>query len=81
MGQQVNRSSKVKSPSESDWTTSLKIKNLRIIIYLNKKLNYTLTLLFILKIKLILSYNFLDIVMDKLLLLDPKPGDLSKTRL
>ena len=52
MGQQVNRSSKVKSPSESDWTTSLKIKNLRIIIYLNKKLNYTLTLLFILKNKI-----------------------------
>ena len=41
MGQQVNRSSKVKSPSESDWT-------------INKK-----------------------IVMDKLLLLDPKPGDLT----
>jgi len=39
MGQQVNRSSKVKSPSESDWT--------------------------------------IFIVADKLLLLDPKPGDLT----
>jgi len=52
MGQQVNRSSKVKSLSESDWT---------IIKYVN-----------IFKLK---------IVMDKLLLLDPKLGDLSKTRL
>ena len=52
MGQQVNRSSKVKSLSESDWT---------IIKYVN-----------IFK---------LNIVMDKLLLLDPKLGDLSKTRL
>jgi len=39
MGQQVNRSSKVKSPSESDWS--------------------------------------IKIVSDKLLLLDPKPGDLT----
>jgi len=52
MGQQVNRSSKVKSLSESDWT---------IIKYV-----------YIFKLK---------IVMDKLLLLDPKLGDLSKTRL
>jgi len=27
MGQQVNRSSKVKSPSESDWTNTFKIFN------------------------------------------------------
>lgn len=52
MGQQVNRSSKVKSLSESDWTI---IKHVNI-------------------------FN-LKIVMDKLLLLDPKLGDLSKTRL
>jgi len=56
MGQLVNRSSKVKSPSESDWTK------------LNKNNN--------IKIKI-----FILIVMDKLLLLDPKPGDLTKTRL
>jgi len=43
MGQQVNKSSKVKSLSESDWT--------------------------------------ILIVMGELLLLDPKPGDLTKTRL
>jgi hypothetical protein len=44
MGQQVNSSSKVKSPSESDYTIK-------------------------------------KVVLDKLLLLDPKPGDLTKTRL
>ena len=48
MGQQVNKSSKVKSPSESDYT---------------------------------IIYQKIEIVMDKLLLLDPKPGDLTKTRL
>jgi hypothetical protein len=42
MGQQVNKSSEVKSLSESDWTI---------------------------------------LVMGELLLLDPKPGDLTKTRL
>ena len=45
MGQQVNRSSKVKNLSESDYI-------------INKKMKWV-----------------------KLLLLDPKPGDLSKTRL
>jgi hypothetical protein len=55
MGQQVNKSSKVKNPSESDWTYNILIK-----------INY--------------FYN-LFMVMDKLLLLDPKPDDLSKTRL
>jgi len=53
MGQQVNRSSKVKSLSESDWTI----------------------------IKYVHMFNKKKIVMDKLLLLDPKLGDLSKTRL
>jgi len=52
MGQQVNRSSKVKNLSESDYTINF------------IKINY--------KVK---------IVMGKLLLLDPKPGDLTKTRL
>jgi len=55
MGQQVNKSSKVKSPSESDWTYNILLENL--------------------------FFNFLFMVTDKLLLLDPKPDDLSKTRL
>ena len=59
MGQQVNRSSKVKSPSESDWTI-----NYFFILYIN-----------------IIIIIIIYIVMDKLLLLDPKPGDLTKTRL
>jgi hypothetical protein len=52
MGQQLNSSSKVKSPSESDW----------------------IELPFLLQQKL--AKNF-KTMMDKLLLLDPKPGDLT----
>jgi len=55
MGQQVNKSSKVKSPSESDWTYNILIRKF--------------------------FYYYLFMVMEKLLLLDPKPDDLSKTRL
>ena len=51
MGQQVNRSSKVNSLSESDYIYSLSLKAI--------------------------DKN----VLGKLLLLDPKPGDLTKTRL
>ena len=53
MGQQLNSSSKVKSPSESDW---IKIDILAFGLAKGK---------------------ILKTMMDKLLLLDPKPGDLT----
>jgi len=69
MGQQVNRSSEVKSPSESDWTIILNLMFLPFLFryaWFKEAKNF--------KIKS-------EIVAGKLLLLDPKPGDLTKTRL